>query len=66
MPIMIRKEAKQMAKRKASFDAAKKNNQTPAESMAHVNMPDEFTDVDAARAQERARIADREELEGKK
>ncbi|WLR51815.1 hypothetical protein LC040_02600 [Bacillus tianshenii] len=55
-----------MAKRKAAHDAAKTNNQTPTESMAHTSLPNQFTDRDAARAQERARIADREELEGKK
>ncbi|WP_175428357.1 hypothetical protein [Bacillus solimangrovi] len=55
-----------MTKRKVAFDAAKTNNQTPTESMPHMNTVEEFTDRDATRAQERARIADREELEGKK
>lgn len=53
-------------KRKVTHDAATNNNKTPTESLPKVEFAEEFTDVDAAKAQERAKIADREELEGKK
>jgi hypothetical protein len=55
-----------MIKRKVSHDAAKNNNKTPTESLPEAEFAEEFTDADAARAQQRAKIADREELEGKK
>ncbi|MFG6115527.1 hypothetical protein ACGTN9_10075 [Halobacillus sp. MO56] len=53
-------------KRKALRDGALTNNQTPTESLPERESKETFTDVDAAKAQERAKIADREELEGKK
>lgn len=53
-------------KRKVTHDAAQKNNKTPAESLPDWEVASEFTDVDAEKAQQRARIADREEKEGKK
>lgn len=51
-------------KRKVTHDAAKTNNKTPTESLPKQEFAKEFTDVDAAKAQERALIADREAKEG--
>lgn len=54
-----------MAKRKVKFDAASNNNKTPTESLPD-EFSREFTDVEASKVAERARIANRIEDEGKR
>lgn len=51
-------------KRKTLRDGALTNNSTPTESMPDVETAEEFTDRDAAKAQERAKKADKEAKQG--
>ena len=64
--IFNKKDGGKVMKRKAKYNAAKTNNNTPSESMPKVEIDNEFTDLDAFKTVENARIANRIEDEGKR